>query len=510
MPYFLHLKESEPESGTAYPTASDARQFHDPHSQKITFVSSDLDRVVWHAREKERFTDGKYFPVPWSDHDRCYEHFAHLSIETAGLVAYTKTDEHGVSDRQTRVKPGKYLQEFYSDIDRQTIAEWIAQCTAQYTQLAIARSTADIVAVYVNGPRSCMAGDDGFESDAHPCSAYGESDLGVAYTGPIDKVSGRCIVWPEKMLHSNIYGDEYVLQSLLKAAGFTRGSMRGARIRLIRCDSGYVVPYVDGCTHGSADGKWIVIGSGDINLHNTDGVSPDEEMERCANCNEQYDGDNYSTPYCQSCYDDSYHCEHCEETYFDDESTPTNDGSLCRHCARELTVECAIEDCSNDWIESALTSRQQRDRRNNGTTHLCTDCQDEYTFCHECDAWCLHADHMQCPDCHETPTDDETDDLPLDVPAPVVPPFLYMRHVGTEFVGEVSYLKFHVETETLWQVDKDGTFKRNTNNWRTDWRQHIASGAWEYFIPADCQMPRTENTPVLSHLTNSDVVQVSL
>jgi hypothetical protein len=505
MPYFLHLKDTEPESGTIFPTAQSARQYHDPKTQKITFVPDDVERNAWRQREADRFNSGVYFHVPWSDADVHPDHYAHLSTVNAGLVAYTKSEEHGTTDRQTRVKPGKYLEEFYGATDYRTRAIWIGQCAAQHTTLSIARSTADIVKVYLGGPSSCMDAAHMRNGDFdcgnhHPTEPYGNSDLGVAYFGDIDKASARCVVWPDKLLHSRIYGSEHTLQTLLQGAGYTHGSMKGAKIRAIEfSDESYVVPYVDGISNASLSGKWLVLDNrGDIATQTQNGLSSIEDTsETCAHCGDgTYEEGDDSAPYCQSCYGDSSYCSSCEETCFG-EGTSTYNGWLCESCADNASKECAV--CDEIFLEEAYSGSAQRARRNNGTTDLCSDCAETHTFCSDCDAWYENADH--CPDCHEEEEDDTTYHAPKLTPRCEHTADLlaygpkYIRNAKLEFDGTCAFLMLDA-VAVLWYVMKDGSISEVSGNWSCDWKHFLACGAWEYFTPE----PSQHIAPCRAHL----------
>jgi hypothetical protein len=130
----------------------------------------------------------------------------------------------------------------------------------------LARTPEDIVYVYNNGPHSCMAYDlEGavFERvDQHPCAAYGNSDLAVAYILRRGEITARCMVWPEQKKFGRIYGDRSRLLERLKENGYIEvWDMAGAKIRQLRTKSGQLIlPYLDGNLGVIPEGEeWLVL-----------------------------------------------------------------------------------------------------------------------------------------------------------------------------------------------------------------------------------------------------------
>jgi hypothetical protein len=134
-----------------------------------------------------------------------------------------------------------------------------------------ARTPDDIEAVYtwgkptINGrhfPTSCMSyGPEHFESGIHPVRVYGAGDLAVAFihNSTKERIVARCLCWPERLRHGIIYGADLPLRHMLEALGYTRGSMRGARLLKIPYDGGFVMPYIDDLSV-SDDGGFFRIG----------------------------------------------------------------------------------------------------------------------------------------------------------------------------------------------------------------------------------------------------------
>jgi hypothetical protein len=304
----------------------------------------------WRTRERLRFDRGEYqrLPVFWTnelwwnygvrDHDAyCLKldaarrsgkylsysephmnHYAHVSTTDGAMVAFTENDAKGVADRQTRMKPGKYLTKFFGDVlTADQIRDLATKFSAEYApqKLQFAADADTIEHVYTHGPSSCMSYNSAdFQSECHPVRVYGDSDLQVAHIAPqADRITARAICWPAKKLYGRVYGDEHRIVPLLKEAGYTAGSMRGARVRLIQHDddSDYIVmPYVDGVGAGEIDGDYVRLGSGDICTQPTCGLSRTSPEHRCEMCERGMTDDDAYT--CEGV--DGYICPGCEDT----------------------------------------------------------------------------------------------------------------------------------------------------------------------------------------------------
>jgi hypothetical protein len=472
MPYWLHDRKLEHEhllilvdrfnsnySGPVtdiapYATNAEARTYM-LLSHKITFLATNEETYQWHSREERRFTNGTYSHVPWYEfyHPSTNGHYAHLSLKKDGTIAYTKNDEHGVNDRQTIMRPGKYLQEYFSDVDNETRVQWIAECSLEYLTLKIATDADTIETVYLNGPSSCMSHPIGdYDSSQSPVRAYGNSDLALAYYGSTHHASARCIVWPKKMKYSRIYGNESVLRPLLETAGYTRGTMFGARIRAIETDTAnqYLMPYIDGIETASFDGTYFHLDNGGGYTCKTQSgvvmIESEIDYSTCEHCRNEYDAQEEGTDtYCQSCEDDRSTCEHCDESYwtperdsiycetcrdrvnycvqcdedtFDDVTELFNGDYICESCATDLTRTCP--QCDRTWIEETLDPEYAADRLARHISHLCPSLGRRHYGCDHDFQHCMHCDrdfvsgHDRCTFCNMAVRCELTADLLAD------------------------------------------------------------------------------------------------
>lgn len=402
---------------------------------KITFHASYEENRIWHNRERERFRTNVYARVPWTDfYDGHTDHFLHISVKDPGYVAYTPDDESGIRDRQVRVRPGKYLAEFYPHVAHDTIQTWIHSTTPEALQLRLARTADEVDRVYANGPRSCMrswvTGHDGTCYNKRglttsPVIAYGDSDLAVAYMGTLDHVTARAVVWPEEKKHSKVYGLTSVLASVLKENGYTPGDMDGARLRAVpvpEIHGAVFMPYVDNVDHARIDGEWITLGAGSISAQPTEGYIRGEDAvdgdTRCRSCEEWYDGDSaeYQNGLCDACESDRHDCAHCDERCDEDSMQQIQmyrgERWVCDSCVDEHSRSC--ESCGDEWNDLSV-------RPGDRGSDYCPDCHDSMEYCEDCSQHFDTREDETCPRCKDDEDSDE--DSASDAPdTPIVAP----------------------------------------------------------------------------------------
>lgn len=264
-----------------------------------------LPASMWRAREAHKLLTEEYEPVPWlkcawfcDKADVYRDHMPRRSVKDPTKVAFTEDDTKGAADRQTLIKPGKFLTKFYSDV---LTPEEIADLANRYVasaepgRLCFASTPDDIEAVYLNGPSSCMSHPaDDYSSPFHPTRVYGAGDLAIAHIRRGEEVTARAICWPEKKVYGRVYGDKVRLVTALADAGFVEAlhhEFSGARLIRHETDDGrFVLPYVDGPVSSvNDDGDYLVLHHyGDIDAQSTDGLS-DDTRPTCDCCGDHYD-----------------------------------------------------------------------------------------------------------------------------------------------------------------------------------------------------------------------------
>lgn len=411
----------------------------------VTFRASEEEKQSWHRRENERFNDGTYLQTPWHKRQQ-YEfrelHYVHLSLEDPGKVAYTPDEESGVIDKQIRLTPGRYLERFYKDeFSREEIAAFVAQCAGNFAELQIAKTTDEVKRVYRNGPPSCMGGSrdhtDQYwterQLDGHlPCEVYATpGDLAVAWFGSnLSDVQQRCVVWPEAKIYTRVYGTG-PLEAILKRAGYSEGSINGARLPRIALSHGRILcPYIDGTYERSSgdrtcmsintgsDRRFVYVcegSDGEYDAHTTDGYVSDQpyydedcddepEQIRCSHCRSYFTPDD-DERLCSECTEAQFTCANCNRDYFGDSETATQIGGHphCESCTDDLTSVCQDCNCSNTWIEANLSRRERSERERRNVQDLCVACANRYVTCEACDESYDPDDDPNCPNCNREP-----------------------------------------------------------------------------------------------------------
>lgn len=338
------------------------------HAQKVQ--PRRLASDAWKQRELGRFADGTYVALPWADRlpsvTLTADHFAHISTEDGAKVAYTQDAAKGAGDIQTRVKPGRYLAQFYSDVfDAPTIARMAAEFDNQYgekNELLFASTADDIERVYTDGPSSCMSHSAGrYSSSVHPVRVYAAGDLQVAYLERNGSITARVLVWPTNKVHSSIYGDHTRLAALLEVHGYTEGAMTGARLlRIADRRDCFVMPYIDNeddCTDHKT--HLVIGGRGSISCRNTNGLSGSPMS--CCNCDTEINEDDYQSDdngnyYCDDCFNERFgYCERTEETCDRDTMSEVivsngRGGMTTQHWSERAVDQYAFECAGNNQV----------------------------------------------------------------------------------------------------------------------------------------------------------------
>lgn len=316
----------------------------------------------WRMREMRN--PRRYF-LPWghmawwraSEHWAI--HFPYPAHKDHSKIAFTASEEHGLADRQTVVRPGVYLERFFGDVlSASDVQYWALEWANRFApcELLFAKTADEIENVYTAGPSSCMAGSASpFVGGIHPCRAYAGPDLQVAYIRSGEEITGRAVVWPEKLQNGQVYGDIKRMEAALDKAGYSHGSLVGARLSRIESPDGLHLPYLDGENRVMDIGNGLlrIDREGDIYADSTHGVV---NTAWCENCEEPvYENAAYrdphdgSGPYCGSCFSDLFtYCEGCCE-YFPAENagyTESRGPYYCDSCYMEHFGMCA--ECEED------------------------------------------------------------------------------------------------------------------------------------------------------------------
>lgn len=376
--------------------------------------------TAWQDREQSRFDCDTYLQVPWANEPWAGRyarlHYPHLSLTQPGMISYTQSPEHGERDRQTIIKPGKYLLRYYPTWLHQTNVDALCAAinTKPFAELKFATTADAIVEVYRNGPGSCMDGHHerggSFRTRGiHPCSVYGAGDLAVAYLSDSDHITARTICWPDKMIYGRLYGDVHRLKNRLQAAGYkdaysngNSNDFHGARLTLRRSANGDIIcPYIDiGDQTVQVGRKHLIIGDG-ISADSTNGTieegnDDDDDTICCESCNTRIATEDsfswHNESYCESCYGDrTAGCEHCGETVDNNDTATVHaryDQEWCSNCRSNDAYDCynCGELFSNSMTEISGES-------------ICDSCLEDNYIKRPCGHYVDKDDHDDCDTC---------------------------------------------------------------------------------------------------------------
>lgn len=261
--------------------------------------------------------------IPFEIYTEIYEeglptrYMVRVSSDDPEMWCFTETEEAGRRDRQIRMRPGKLLKRLMPEQPN----DWIQRVATAYTQgtalhqLKFACTEEEIVAVYKNGPSSCMSG--GFDFEPHPVAVYAKAPIALAYLGTLERATARALVNTETKEWVRIYGNEVALSAALGAAGYAQShyALEGCLIRRLSIGGDrYAMPYFDGgvgaeeydnryfklTRHGGiasdgGSGWWSELGSGEDcdccgDRTDEDDLSfiADEERSVCPSCLDAY------------------------------------------------------------------------------------------------------------------------------------------------------------------------------------------------------------------------------
>jgi hypothetical protein len=416
-------------------------------SYRIVRVDDDeSDSDSWKDREKARIENGDYNLAPWYSEswyqDSVYfdSHFTHMSKDKSGLIAYTESPEKGKQDIQKRIRPGRYLSQYFaSELNPDTIKFWAGKVSIESGEsqdVKFATTPDEIEHVYCNGPSSCMSHDaDRYSSPFHPTRVYGAGDLAVAYLEREDSITARALCWPDKKVYGRVYGDGGIwstqFRELLDIMGFrakcSGDDFEGARLIRHEHGDGFVAPYLDVCSNLTDDGEFLRLNHrGDICAHNESGVTEDEYDSHCESCENGFHSDtgggylnDVHMRLCEECFNEiAIYCEDCDQYHHQDNSY------YLEFCGRSVCDSCASSYPTCD------SCNERKNEINMATTAdgepICNSCLDDYSHCDSCNELyhvdkitrvektddyvcgdCLSYNYSECDSCGEYDSDND-------------------------------------------------------------------------------------------------------
>jgi hypothetical protein len=166
------------------------------------------------------------FPIAWNTG-------AHISTTDPDLLAYFPTQKHWDSKVPQKIKAGRYLKKYFPDMPDDEVREKANLLSGGKRTLKVLTHWYDMFVAYraldEDGVvSSCMTKD--CWRPVHPLMVYHESDvvLAVMYEG--DAPKARALINKNTKEFNIIYGQWERMLPMLEAAGYTHGSLNGARI----------------------------------------------------------------------------------------------------------------------------------------------------------------------------------------------------------------------------------------------------------------------------------------
>lgn len=292
----------------------------------------------WHVREQRRYDMHPVIrkavllapPLDW--HNLVLE-WPHISVSNdTSKIAYTRSEQHGIDDRQTVTSVGKYITRHFPTLRDHEVRDLCGMYGV--STFKISRDMDEMLDLLHRGPRSCMVwSDDDDDFSEHPYQVYDPAlgwGLAVRIIG--SSVDGRALVNDTDKSFVRSYarneggysGSDEALASWLVDQGYThRGGWReGLRLKYIPVrkwgDDVPLAPYIDGGNRvvrvDTATNTLVIDDGGDWMCDNTDGYAQDHNACFCPSCNERVDEDNLHSTYdgdgdslCEGCINNDYY-----------------------------------------------------------------------------------------------------------------------------------------------------------------------------------------------------------
>jgi len=267
----------------------------------------------------------------------------HISTKDRGMLAIYPDHRHILRDVPLKIKPGRYLKRYFPGMSDDEIRVAAAMIGGE-NYLTFHSTFEEMLEVYselheAGIVSSCMSADD-WSDDEHPLRVYHNSDVELAVLrNPINKALSRALYNKVTREFPMVYGNWEKMEVAMEAAGFTHGSLDGARINYIEHPKHrgcLVMPYIDG--HRALDRSEynstsirvdydcetvIIDDDGDIKCDSTSGRVELRELSTCDCCNERFDEDDLipvgmegEERVCRSCLSNNYILVNHRHGYF--------------------------------------------------------------------------------------------------------------------------------------------------------------------------------------------------
>jgi len=351
----------------------------------MIYLATYEERLIWQDREDRRIRHNQAMALPSSFQvytSQTWYHFPYLSFDFPGKIGYTPNDQYGQEDRRLVLTPGRYFKRF-ADKPEFMIPALLDEIVARICTLTNSKAyefTTDpdtIARVYHHGPGSCMDRKHFSDIRYNPTRAYGGGDLALAYMGPIDHATARCIVWPDRQIYGRVYGD-IALTHMLRRAGYEEGNRSefdGARLSVQKNPDGIIMaPYSDIGEAYSLQEQYLILhgtrSAGTYLADRQDGILDPEDEKACyvcSHCEDRPVGEDGDL--CDFCYSESCSCDFCYERFWlecDTIDERTSCGCVgmfaCENCDTQwFNHPCHNDRHVGDYCTACAESRESND-----------------------------------------------------------------------------------------------------------------------------------------------------
>jgi hypothetical protein len=255
--------------------------------------------------------------------------FPHVSTEDPTKIAYTRDDNSGERDIQTRTSLGKYIKRHCPSAPDHIIRNFTALHDVASGQIKLLHTTQQMIHAVQSGPSSCMQDDDFEEWDHHPYEVYAPEfgwHMAVRYVD--GTIMGRCL------LNDNNNHKTYVrsyrradghsptdeaIEAWLSTQGYTKKCDwdDGLRLKHLTHNGDIIMAYLDGGTKAVDDcggGVFKISSDGEYEADNSNGYLGDQVgRAECEYCGDRYHNDDMywvnrreDTQVCGDCLSSNY------------------------------------------------------------------------------------------------------------------------------------------------------------------------------------------------------------
>lgn len=268
-----------------------------------------------------------------SDFPTKYGTGAHLRHDGEGKIFYYPTLKAKQGFHATSIRPGRYLKKYFPEMTDDEI-RIAANKVDQVSELKFLTNALDMIDVYlqlasIGIVNSCMSKD---KWAVHPLMAYDRSDIQLAVLYQYGSPIARALVNTLTKQYPIIYGQWERMEPILQKAGYTHGSLHGAKIKRVpypNNPSRLALPYIDAhrnhnremnkCSHVHVYDDYLLI-------DDHGGIAANRYDEGYI-----YDDDR---PTDEDEDDDTRLCDHCGDSYHEEDGCyiGDNDMHICEHC----------------------------------------------------------------------------------------------------------------------------------------------------------------------------------